>query len=143
MTPAAKHALLRYGPAVLMTALVPALSLLPARFFSAAHTPLPAFPGFDKLAHALLYLALTAAYLQALPPEPQRSPAAVLRTALAASLYGLLMELCQKSFTRSRSLDPLDALANALGAFGCALLCLALARRRKPAQPPGEVSHAG
>jgi VanZ family protein len=125
--------LLRYGPAALMAALIPVLSLLPSRFFRHLEKPLPPIPAFDKLAHALMYAALTAACLHAVSLPQRQRLTSVLRIALATALYGLVMEVCQMKLTATRSMDPLDALANALGAFACALLFLAAARRRKPA----------
>lgn len=127
--------LLRYGPAALMTALVPALSLLPARFFAPIGQPLPPIPAFDKLVHALLYAALTAAWLRARPPAQRQRLRAALETALAAAVFGLLLEVAQKTLTATRAMDPLDALANAAGALACALAAFALARRR-PAPTP-------
>ena len=116
------HPHLRYGPAVVMMLLIPALSLLPAHFFKHVAEPLPPIPGIDKIIHALMYAALTAAYLQALIPARRRSLLAVLRIVLLAALYGVAMEVFQKLFTTTRSMDPLDALANAAGALTCALL---------------------
>jgi VanZ family protein len=131
------HPLLRYGPAVVMTLLIPALSLLPAHFFKHVAEPLPPIPGIDKIIHALMYAALTAAYLQALIPARRRSLLAVLRIVLLAALYGVAMEVCQKLFTTTRSMDPLDALANAAGALTCALLAYGWARCRSCALRPG------
>ena len=130
-----KQSLLQYGPAAAMTALIPTLSLLPARFFRQAEAPLPALPGLDKLAHALMYAALTAAYLHALPPSARLRLGVVLRLALICALIGLAMELCQKGLTRTRSMDPLDALANAAGAFAYALPAYAWARRQAGRRP--------
>jgi len=124
------HRLCRYGAAVIMTLLIPVLSLLPARFFAHIAGP-PPFPGMDKLIHALMYAALTAALLHALSPPARVRYLWAFRLALAASLYGLVMELCQKILTDTRSLDPLDAFANMTGAFVIALLACAWARRRR------------
>ena len=120
----------RFGPAAVLTALIPALSLLPARFFKTLAKPLPPIPGWDKLVHAAMYAALAAALFHALAPDSRRSYRHTLLLALAASLYGGALELGQKYLTRSRSLDPLDAAANAAGAFLCMLLACAWARRR-------------
>jgi hypothetical protein len=126
---ASRHPLRRYGPAALMLTLIPALSLLPARFFSHI-AGAPAFPGLDKLIHSVMYAALTVALFHALSPSARVRFSWVIRLVLAASLYGLAMEVCQKLLTRSRSFDPLDALSNAVGAFLCALTLYALARFR-------------
>lgn len=138
------HPFRRFGPAVVTTLLIPVLSLLPAHFFKQVSAPLPPLPGMDKVIHALLYAALTAAYLHALPHARQSRLAAVLPVACLAALYGLAMEVCQKLLTATRSMDPLDALANAAGALLCALLMYAWARRRtdpRPGQDPAASPH--
>ena len=127
---ATPHFLCRYGPAVTMTLLIPLLSLLPAHFFAHIAGP-PPFPGMDKLIHALMYAALSATLFHALSPPARVHYAWAFLLALAASLYGLGMELCQKVMTQSRSFDPLDALANMAGAFVAALLACVWARRRR------------
>lgn len=121
--------LLRYGPAAVMTVLIPALSLLPARFFSQVETPLPPIPGLDKIVHALMYAALTAAYLHTLPVHKRANLRTVLCVALISAVFGLVMELCQQWLTTTRSMDPFDELANVTGALVCALLAFAWARR--------------
>lgn len=126
---------LRYSPAVVMTLLIAALSLLPAHFFKQVSEPLPPLPGMDKLVHALMYAALTAAYLHALTRARRGRLAPVLRIVLFATLYGIAMEVCQKLFTTSRTMDPLDALANAAGALTCALLMYAWSLRRANRSP--------
>ncbi|MEI7902486.1 MAG: VanZ family protein [bacterium] len=119
----------RYSPAVVMTLLIPVLSLLPAHFFKQVMQPLPAIPSMDKIVHALMYAALTAAYLYALAPDRRSHLAAVLRIDFLVALYGFVMEVCQKLFTNSRSMDPLDGLANTVGALACALTVWAWSRR--------------
>lgn len=131
MSAATPHRLLRYGPAVAMTLLIPVLSLLPARFFAPASAPLPPMPGMDKLVHAILYAALTAAYLHALAPIRRSDLAAVLPLAVAATVYGAAMEVCQSLFTDSRATDPLDALANLTGVLATTLLSQAVHRFRE------------
>jgi len=112
-----------------MVTLIPALSLLPSKFFRHIAGP-PAFPGMDKLLHALMYAALTAALFHALASGARVRFSRVICLVVAASLYGFALEFCQKALTRSRAFDPLDALANAVGAFLCALTLYALARFR-------------
>jgi len=131
MTASTPHPLLRYGPAVVMTLLIPVLSLLPAHFFAPVPTPLPPLPGMDKLIHAMLYAALTAAYLHALAPACRSNFSAFLVIAAAATLYGVAMEICQSLFTDSRALDPLDALANLSGALAASLFSYAACRYGK------------
>lgn len=128
--------LLRFGPAALMTALVPALSLLPAHFFASIEAPLPPIPAFDKLAHALLYAVLTAAWLRAFPLALRQRLSAALLTALAATAFGLVMEIGQKALTTTRTLDPLDAMANAAGAVTSALAVITCSRRTPKQRSP-------
>ncbi len=130
--PASSSLFLRYGPAAFMTAFVPVLSLLPARFFRPVESHLPPVPALDKAVHAILYAALTAAWLHAAPHARRASLATALGTAFAATAFGLLMEAGQGALTATRTMDPLDALANAAGAFSSALIFAAAARRRTP-----------
>jgi len=110
-----------------MTLLIPGLSLLPSRFFTQIAGP-PPFPGMDKLVHALMYAALTAALFHALSPPARLRRSWAIRLALAASLYGLGMEFCQNVMTQSRSFDLFDAFANMVGAFVVAIWVCAWAR---------------
>ena len=132
---ARRHPFRRYGPAAMMVALIPALSLLPSGFFRSIAGP-PAFPGMDKLVHALMYAALAAALFHALSSGARVRFSRVICLVAAASLYGLAMEVCQKALTRSRAFDPLDALANAVGALLCAVILFAFARFRRARAAP-------
>ena len=133
MTPFfSRSALWRDGPALLTSAGIVALSLAPAWLFRDVERGLPLFHGLDKVVHAAMYAALTASGLHALPLEKRRSLRGALGVAAAAALYGAILELAQREFTRSRTMDPLDALANAAGALACALIACAWARRRPP-----------
>lgn len=125
-----RQTLLRFGPPAIMAALIPILSLAPAYVFRGVECALPPISGLDKIVHALLYLALTAAALHAVPLCKRTQVGTVLTAALATSLYGAFMELCQKWLTTTRSMDPYDALANAMGAFACALVLLVWAHHR-------------
>ncbi len=115
------HPFLRFGPAIVITLLITALSLLPAQFFKQVSEPLPQLPVMDKIVHALMYAALTATYLHSLPRDRRSHLTTVLRVVVIAALYGIAMEVCQKLLTTSRTMDPLDALANAVGALAYAL----------------------
>ena len=80
-------------------------SLLPA-------SDLPLLPpGSDKFEHFLAYGALAAAAVQLFT-----RPAAV-RATLALIVLGVAVEFAQAAFTSSRMMDPVDALADALGAL--------------------------
>ena len=125
-----RHVLFRFGPPAIMVALITALSLAPAYVFRGVESSLPHIGGLDKIVHALMYVALTAAALHTVPLDKRTHAGTVLTAALAASLYGAFMELCQKWLTTTRCMDPCDALANAIGAFACALAMLVWARHR-------------
>ena len=120
----------RYGPAVMLSLLIPAMSLLPARFFSRFSNS-SSIPHLDKWIHALIYAALSLALYHALSPEARKRPGPPLAAATAASLYGALMELAQGFFTRSRGQDPMDALANTVGAFGVIFVIMLSAHIRR------------
>lgn len=120
----------RYGPAVMLSLLIPAMSLLPARFFSRFSNS-SSIPHVDKWIHALIYAALSLALYHALSPEARKRPGPPLAAATAASLYGALMELAQGFFTRSRGQDPMDALANTVGAFGVIFVIMLSAHIRR------------
>ena len=123
--------LFRYIPAALMAAIIPALSLLPAAFFRGV--PRAArFAGADKIIHALMYAAFALTLHYALAPDRRPTVRAALVIAISASLYGLALEIAQSALTTSRAMDPLDALANAAGAFATALLARAWAKHRAP-----------
>ena len=126
-----KTTLLRYGPAVAMTVAIPFLSLLPAPCFRSVESALPPIHGLDKIVHAVLYAAWTAACLHAVPTSKRTTPRTALSIAFAATLYGAVMEICQKELTSTRCLDPFDALANAVGAFASALLAYVWTRHLK------------
>ena len=125
-----RQTLLRYGPAATVSAVIIALSLAPAYLFHGVESSLPPISGLDKIVHALMYAALTAAYLHATPAPERSRVSTVLWIALLASMFGVIMELCQKWLTTTRTMDVFDALANAAGAFACALLACAWSRRR-------------
>ncbi len=112
-----------------MIALIPLLSLLPARFFKHIAGPHPP-PGVDKIVHALLYAALASALFHTLSTVNKTRYSYALRITLAATCYGLVMEICQRFLTHSRSFDPFDALANAFGAFAVAFMACAYVRKR-------------
>jgi VanZ family protein len=123
----------RYGPALFLTLLIPALSLLPAAFFRAVPRTVR-FAGADKAVHAAMYAAFAFALLHALAPPARARPLNALAVFIAASLYGLALEIAQGVLTTSRAMDPLDALANAAGALLAALLAHLLAKSKT--QPP-------
>jgi VanZ family protein len=110
----------RWLPAAAATAGIAVLSLLPARVFCGVEATLPPIPAFDKIVHAGMYAALTATGLYACAHAARGRLRCATAIALAATLYGLVMELCQGLLTTSRHMDLFDGLANATGAFLCA-----------------------
>ncbi len=91
-------------------------SLLPSRFFPDT-SDIASIPQADKVAHVVMYSVMTALLLwTAAFSGPSRGFRRYGFAAAAAVAFGLLMELLQR-FTTTRSLDLLDGLANAVGAF--------------------------
>jgi VanZ family protein len=123
-----KQSAWRYGPAAAMSLVIPLLSLAPAWLFRSVEKSLPPIPGFDKIVHAAMYAALTAACLHALPQDKRLRLRTLLTVVLCVSLYGATMELCQYWLTHTRARDSGDALANAAGAFLCSLASYLWAR---------------
>ena len=74
----------RYGPAVVLSLLIPMMSLLPARFFSRFSNS-SSIPHVDKWIHALIYAALSLALYHALSPEARKRPGPPLAAAAAAT----------------------------------------------------------
>ncbi len=76
------------------------------------------FPGLDKATHAALYGALAGMATVGMhaSAKPWSRFSLFFAPLLFSSAYGCAMELYQ-SYLPHRSCDPLDALANALGAF--------------------------
>ena len=88
----------------LAVVLVFAACLVPAR-------DLPSVPrGFDKVEHFLAFFLLAASAVQLYATRR-----ALWRAALGLLALGVAIELAQFAFTRSRSMDPADVLADALG----------------------------
>lgn len=95
----------------LAVVLVFAVCLVPA-------PELPSVPrGFDKLEHFLAFFLLAASAVQLYATRR-----ALWCAAIGLVLLGVAIELAQFAFTRTRSMDPADVLADALGvAAGFAL----------------------
>ena len=119
---------------ILWALAIPALSLLPPRFFhdlfaSSAAT----VPGTDKIVHAAMYAILTGLMLWALNrPDRRLGVRAIWDAAVLAALYGALMEALQgwSHAVLHRSADPWDEFANAAGAALVACLWLLFRSRR-------------
>lgn len=99
----------RWGPALAQAGLIFTLSAQPADAY-----PEVRVPGADKIVHFGLYAPLGAALCHALGGRAGLA-------AVAGAVYGATDELHQ-AFVPGRSPDPLDVLADALGAVAGALL---------------------
>lgn len=88
----------------LAVAMVFAACLLPAR--DLPRTP----PGFDKIEHAAAFFLLAAGAVQLYATRR-----ALWRAALGLLALGVAIELAQHAFTATRSMDPIDVLADAIG----------------------------
>ena len=97
----------------LAVALVFVVCLLPA-------PDLPTVPhGFDKVEHFLAFFLLSASAVQLYATRR-----ALWRAALGLLALGIAIELAQFAFTASRSMDPRDVLADALGVAAGATIAL-------------------
>lgn len=67
-------------------------------------------PGFDKLEHATAFFLLAASAVQL-----YQGGRALWRVAIGLLALGVAIELAQYAFTRTRSMDPADVLADAVG----------------------------
>ena len=79
---------------------------------SGSHTP-PPFPHFDKAAHFAAFFAQFWLATRAWNEERRRPP--ILHLAADAIVLAAATEAAQALFTRTRSADPLDALADLSG----------------------------
>ncbi len=78
----------------------------------------------DKVAHFIMYGVLTCLLLRGGIPKRYW-----FWVATAAATYGLILEFYQDIFCTDRTFDWGDALANAVGAFGCGWLWLRLTNK--------------
>ena len=114
-------------PALVWAAVIFGLSSIPGPQF-----PLPA-RNLDKLVHAAIFGVLGALCWRAMNATFLRGAAqwrVVLLAVVLTTLYGLADEMHQM-FVPRRSPDPNDVLADALGGFAGALLCVAFVAHRR------------
>lgn len=88
-------------------------------------------PYKDKTVHFVFYFVFVV--LWALSFSGQYSDKRKLRLSvfLAAVLYGILIEVCQEMFTKNRSADIADVLANTTGAATAVLILWLINRNKK------------
>ena len=97
---------------VVYLAIVAFLSLLPSRNIP----DIPLFSGADKLVHICMYLGL--AFLACWIYDIGRHRIWIIYTLLAAVfMYGVLMEILQRTMHNGRSFDFKDMVANLIGAI--------------------------
>lgn len=113
------------------TVLIPLMSLLPPSFFHAVGS-LGKIEGADKVVHSGIYGIHTALLIAAWPHLAQsgRSSRMMVFCAAAASAYGLLMEILQRTLTECREFSWGDVLANIVGAVLTAALAAIVLRPR-------------
>ncbi len=94
---------------------------------------LPLFPGADKLAHFIMFGALTGSYIfDRWRFDRPVSISTALFVALCSAITGGIVEWLQSAMDLGREgNDPLDALANVLGAFTAVPVCRCLRWIRK------------
>ena len=95
--------------AAVAATLVAVLMLLPGR----AVPPVPAFDWADKVAHLLLFLAMTLLVIRSFK-STSRFERPVLAAALATLAYSVLLEVAQ-GMIPGRFLEPADMVANGVG----------------------------
>jgi VanZ family protein len=103
---------LRKSIAALYLAIVAVLSLMPSYDLP----EITVFPQFDKVVHISMYLGLSFLALWSFEVHRDRmKPIYLLLTAVF--LYGVLMEILQRTMHNGRSFDFRDMLANLTGAI--------------------------
>ena len=113
------------APWLLVLILILYLTLVPQPL---GDEELPLFPGADKLAHFIMFGVLTGSFLyDRWRFNRQLALRGALIVALCSALIGGVVEWLQSAMDLGREgNDPLDALANALGAFAAVPICAAL-----------------
>ncbi|MDE6377633.1 MAG: hypothetical protein K2K72_02700 [Duncaniella sp.] len=109
-------------PWILVLALILYLTLAPHPL---GEEELPLFPGADKLAHFIMFGTLTGAFIfDRWRFDRPVGVKTALCVALGSALLGVGVELMQNYMELGRTgNDPLDALANAAGAFLAVPVC--------------------
>jgi len=116
---------LRRSIAILYLSIVAVLSLMPA--YDLPH--ITVYPGFDKLVHFSMYLG--AAFLGSWSLEISRNRMKPVYFLLAGVfLYGVLMEILQRTMHNGRNFEFRDMIANLTGAIAGILLFRYLDRKR-------------
>jgi VanZ family protein len=75
-------------------------------------------PNKDKMVHFVFYFLFVMLWSKAINNNSYNYKKAI-QILIAAIVYGIFMEICQKLFTTTRTADVLDVVANSIGAtFG-------------------------
>lgn len=89
--------------------------------------------GTDKYVHSTFYFVLAILWYQYLRRKQTETSKPKLRgyVLLGAFLFGVLIEICQGAFTKDRSADMMDVIANTSGALLAILLLWSIQRLKK------------
>lgn len=85
----------------------------------------------DKGVHFVFHFVFTISWYLSLASWTRWGSKALFRVVLLSFLYGVFIELCQGLWTDYRSADPMDVLANTVGALTAALLVALVQKRHK------------
>ncbi len=98
--------------------------------------PPPLFPGADKLAHALMFMAICGASLYEQKLLGRLRTRTIVINAIATALFGLLTEIGQALLNQGRAFEWGDIAADATGAFLAAALIFLRYRNHLSSNPP-------
>ncbi len=91
---------------------------------------LPSFVGWDKVAHAVMYLALAVTLLHDLWKSGINNIKSIPITFLFCPFYGAMIEWLQAVFTQSRSADVWDWVADCIGTLVGIIIAYIIWRNR-------------
>lgn len=87
-------------------------------------------PNFDKFVHFCMYFALMSVAIFETRKSPGRSPSLLL-LALYPFLFGVIMEILQKTITTTRSASIFDVIFNTIGILISVLIWILILRGYK------------
>jgi len=88
-------------------------------------------PYKDKTVHFFFYFVFVVLWVLSFSRQYSDKRKLRLSVLLAAVFYGILIEICQGLFTKNRSADILDVLANSAGAATAVLVLWLINRNKK------------